>query len=343
MNARKDLKGLNQKELETFFVDLGESPYRARQVMVRMYHHYASGFAVMSDLSGALREKLGEVAVISCLREVGRKTARDETVKFLYETGRGDRVESVLMREAGRTTLCLSSQVGCALNCSFCGTGKMGFTRNLTAGEMVDQVIQAQKARPEPKVTHVVFMGMGEPFLNYEEVLKTVRLLNAELGLGIGARKITLSTAGIIPGILKLAEEPFQVKLAVSLNAPTQGLREKLMPIARKHPLDKVISAVRHYTERTGKMMTFEYVLMENVNDTLVHAKQLADLVKGTHCKINLIPFNPFPGSEYARPSPERVERFRAYLYPRCPAVTLRASKGRDISAACGQLRAERG
>ena len=343
MNARKDLKGLNQKELETFFVDLGESPYRARQVMVWMYHRYASGFAVMSDLSRALREKLGEVAVISCLREGVRKTARDGTVKFLYETGRGDRVESVLMREGGRTTLCLSSQVGCALNCSFCSTGKMGFTCHLTAGEMVDQVLQAQKARPEPKITHVVFMGMGEPFLNYEEVLKAVRLLNAELGLGIGARKITLSTVGVIPGILKLAEDPLQVKLAVSLNAPSQGLREKLMPIAKKYPLDKLMSAVKLYTERTGKRMTFEYVLIENVNDTLIHAKQLVDLVKGLLCKINLIPFNPFPGSEYARPPHERVERFQAYLYPRCPAVTLRASKGRDISAACGQLRAERG
>jgi len=343
MPLKRDLKGLSQGELESFFSELGESSYRARQVMVWMYHRFVSDFAVMSDVSKALREKLGEVAVISDLKEAARKTAHDGTVKFLYETETGDRIESVLLREAGRTTLCLSSQVGCALNCAFCATGRMGYTRNLTAAEMVDQVIQAQKARPEPKITHVVFMGMGEPFLNYEQTLKAARLLNAELGLGIGARKMTLSTAGIIPGILKLAEEPLQVKLAVSLNAPSQGLREKMMPIAKKFPLDKLISAVRHYTKRTGKRMTFEYVLIERVNDTLLHAKQLADLTRGLLCKINLIPLNPFPGSEYARPSPERVERFQAYLYPRCPAVTLRASKGSDILAACGQLRAERG
>lgn len=342
MSERKNLKGLNQKELETFFAGLGESSYRARQVMVWMYHRFASDFAVMSDLSRPLREKLKEIAVISEIKEVGRKTAQDGTVKFLYETEKGDRIESVLMREGGRTTLCLSSQVGCALNCAFCATGMMGFTLNLTPYEMVDQVIQAQKAVPEPRITHVVAMGMGEPFLNYQEVMKAVRLLNAELGLGIGARKITLSTAGMIPGILKLADEALQVKLAVSLNAPSQGLREKLMPIAKKYPLDKLMDAVKLYTERTGKMVTFEYVLIENVNDTLIHAKQLADLVKGLLCKINLIPLNPVPQSEYARPSKERVERFQAYLYPRCPAVTLRASKGRDILAACGQLRAAR-
>jgi 23S rRNA (adenine2503-C2)-methyltransferase len=311
--------------------------------MVWMYHRFVSDFSRMTDLSKELRGKLEEIAIIRDLREKGRKTAPDGTVKFLYETGRGDAIETVLMHERERTTLCLSSQVGCALNCAFCATGKMGFTRHLTAGEMVDQVIQAQKAFPGHKITHAVAMGMGEPFLNYEAVIKAVRLLNAELGLGLGARRITLSTVGIIPGIRRLAEEPLQVKLAVSLNAPTQALREKLMPIARKYPLDKLLSAVQQYTERTGKMMTFEYVLLAGVNDTLVHAKQLADLVKGLLCKINLIPFNPFPGSEYARPSSERVERFQAFLYPRCRAVTLRMSKGREILAGCGQLRAERG
>lgn len=342
MSEKKNLKGLSPEGLEAFFASLGESAYRARQLMVWMYHRLASDFDAMSDLSKPLRTKLKEVAVISELREIGRKTAQDGTIKFLYQAEKGDRIESVLMQEEGRTTLCLSSQAGCALNCSFCATGKMGFRRNLTAGEMVDQVIQAQKARPEPKINHVVFMGMGEPFLNYEEVLRAVRLMNSELGLGIGARKITLSTAGVIPGILKLAEEPLQVKLAVSLNAPSQGLREKLMPIARKYPLDKLMDAVRHYVERTGKMMTFEYVLIGNVNDTLVHAQQLADLTKGLLCKINLIPLNPVPGSGYARPSKERVGRFQTFLYPRCRAVTLRVSKGRDILAACGQLRAER-
>lgn len=343
MSQKKNLKGLSRKELEAFFADLGESPYRARQVMVWMYHRWVSDFSKMTDLSKELRGKLEEVAIIRDLREKGRKTAPDGTVKFLYETGRGDTIETVLMHEKERTTLCLSTQVGCALACAFCATGKMGFGRNLTAGEMVDQVIQAQKAYPEPKITHAVAMGMGEPFLNYEAVMKAVRLLNAELGLGLGARKITLSTVGIIPGIQRLAEEPLQVKLAVSLSAPTQALREKLMPIARKYPLDKLLGAVRQYTERTGKMMTFEYVLLAGVNDTLVHAKQLADLVKGLLCKINLIPYNPFPGSEYARPSQERVERFQAHLYPRCRAVTLRLSKGREILAGCGQLRAERG
>lgn len=343
MSQRKNLKGLSRKELETFFADLGESPYRARQVMVWMYHRWVSNFSLMTDLSKELRGKLGEVAVIRDLKEKGRKTAPDGTVKFLYETARGDAIETVLMRERERTTLCLSSQVGCALACTFCATGKMGFGRNLTAGEMVDQAIQAQKAFPESKITHAVFMGMGEPFLNYEAVMKAVRLLNAELGLGLGARKITLSTVGILPGIRSLAEEPLQVKLAVSLNAPTQGLREKLMPITRKYPLDKLLSAVQHYTERTGKMMTFEYVLLAGVNDTLLHAQQLAALVKGLLCRINLIPLNPFPRSEYARPSHERVERFQAHLYPRCRAVTLRLSKGREILAGCGQLRAERG
>jgi len=221
MSQRKNLKGLSRKELEAFFADLGESPYRARQVMVWMYHRWVSDFSLMTDLSKELRGKLGEVAVIRDLKEKGRKTAPDGTVKFLYETARGDAIETVLMRERERTTLCLSSQVGCALACTFCATGKMGFGRNLTAGEMVDQAIQAQKAFPEPEITHAVFMGMGEPFLNYEAVMKAVRLLNAELGLGLGARKITLSTVGILPGIRSLAEEPLQVKLAVSLNAPT--------------------------------------------------------------------------------------------------------------------------
>lgn len=333
-----NLKGLWIEDFEEILGELGEKRYKARQLALWIYAKRATDFAQMTDLSKDLREKLHQIACIDNIKLIKSQTSqKDISEKFLFELSDGEKVESVLMWEGKRITLCVSTQVGCPLGCKFCATGKMGFKRNLTTGEIVDQAV----ALEHHHITNAVLMGMGEPLLNYENTLKAIRILNNEMGLSFSAKGITVSTAGIPSMIKKLAEENLKIKLAISLNAPTDEKRNQLMPINQKHPLKQLLGAVRYFTRRRKRWVTFEYILIKDVNDSEKDALALSKLIAGIPCKINLIPYNPVPDLLYERPSEERILAFRDFLYPRWPTVTLRRSKGEDILAACGQLRTQ--
>jgi 23S rRNA (adenine2503-C2)-methyltransferase len=330
-----NLKGLWIEDFERILDDLGEKKYRARQLASWIYSKRATDFSQMSDLSRDLRDRLNQIAYIENIRPVKNQISqRDFSEKFLFELSDREKVESVLMWEGKRVTACISTQVGCPLGCTFCATGKMGFKRNLTAGEIVDQAF----ALAVIPVTNVVVMGMGEPLMNYENTLQALRIINNEVGLSLTAGKITLSTAGIPKMIDKLADENLKVSLAVSLNAPTDEKRSQLMPINKKHPLEGLLKSAKNFTQKLKRRVTFEYVLIKDFNDSEKDALALSKLVAGIPCKINLIPYNSVPDIPYEKPSEERIVAFRDYLYPRCQAVTLRRSKGEDIYAACGQL-----
>jgi 23S rRNA (adenine2503-C2)-methyltransferase len=337
-----NLKGLWIEELEGILDKLGEKKYKAKQIAKWIYNKGVSDFEQMTDLSKELRRKLAEIAYIDKLKLIKKQTSKiDQTEKFLFELSDGKKIETVLMREKERVTLCISTQAGCALNCIFCATGSMGFERNLSAGEIVDQIICAKEyLKEDEKITNLVTMGMGEPLLNYDNTVKAIRIVRSELGLSISAKRITLSTAGIVPQIYRLAEEGLKMKLALSLNAPDDELRKKLMPITRKHPLSKIMEALKHYAKVNDTRITFEYVLIKDINDSKEQALELAKLVRGIPCKINLIPYNPVKNCPFEKPDEETLQKFRDILYPRAPAVTLRKSKGEDIQAACGQLKA---
>jgi len=331
-----NLKGLWIEDFEKLLGDLGEKKYKARQLASWIYAKGATDFAQMTDLSKDLREKLSQIAFIDSIRLIKRQVSqKDLSEKFLFELSGGERIETVLMWEGKRVTICLSTQVGCPLGCTFCATGMMGFKRNLTAGEIVDQII----VLGEDRITHVVLMGMGEPFLNYDHAINGIKIMNNEMGFSFAAKRITISTAGIPDMVKRLAAENLKVKLAISLNAATDAKRNKLMPINKKHPIKDLLGAVKYFVKKTKRGVTFEYVLIKDVNDSEKDALALSKLVQGIRCKINLIPYNPVPGLPYQKPSEEKILAFRDYLYPRCPAVTLRRSKGEDILAACGQLR----
>jgi 23S rRNA (adenine2503-C2)-methyltransferase len=338
-----NLKGLWIEELEEFLHKLGERKYKSKQLAKWIYNKGASDFGQMTDLSKELRRKLSETSYIGRLKLVKKQFSRiDRTEKFLFELFGGKKIETVLMREKDRVTVCISTQVGCALSCIFCATGRMGFERNLSAGEIVDQIIAVKEhLQEEEKITNIVIMGMGEPLLNYENTVKAVRIIQSELGLSLSAKRITLSTAGITPRIYELAEENLKVKLALSLNAPDNELRKELMPITKKYPLSRVLEALKYYARINDTRITFEYILIKDVNDSEEQAKELAKLVRGIPCKINLIPFNPIKNCPFKKPDEETLQKFRDMLYPRAPAVTLRKSKGEDIQAACGQLKGD--
>ena len=339
-----NLKGLWIEELEGILDKLGEKKYKAKQIAKWIYNKGVSDFEQMTDLSKELRRKLAEIAYIDKLKLIKKQTSKiDQTEKFLFELSDGKKIETVLMREKERVTLCISTQAGCALNCIFCATGSMGFERNLSAGEIVDQIICAKEhLKEDEKITNLVIMGMGEPLLNYENTLKSIRMIQSELGLSLSAKRITLSTAGIVSQIYKLADEGLKIKLALSLNAPDDELRKKLMPITKKYPLSKVMEALKHYAKVNDTRITFEYVLIKDINDSKEQALELAKLVRGIPCKINLIPYNPVKNCPFEKPDEETLQKFRDILYPRAPAVTLRKSKGDDIQAACGQLKGNR-
>jgi len=331
-----NLKGLWIEDFEKLLGDLGEKRYKARQLASWIYAKGVTDFAQMTELSKDLRKKLSQIAFIDSIRLVKRQVSqKDISEKFLFQLSDGEKIETVLMWEGKRVTICLSTQVGCPLGCTFCATGEMGFKRNLTAGEIIDQMI----ALGDRHITHVVLMGMGEPLLNYDHTIKAVRIINNEMGLSIAGKRITLSTAGIPPMIEKLAEEKLKVRLAISLNAPTDNIRSELMPINKKYPLKVLLDAVKHFIKETRRGVTFEYVVIKDVNDSEKDALELSKLIRGVRCKINLIPYNPVPDLPYRKPSEEEILAFRDYLYPRCPPVTLRRSRGEDILAACGQLR----
>ena len=340
-DTRVDLKGLLPDELRAFIAPLGKEEYRHKQLLAWIHDKGAADFDLMTDLSKEFRHKLREIATVSSLKEIERQTSSDgKTVKFLFQLEDGLTIESVLIIEGKRRTVCVSSQVGCALGCTFCSTARMGLVRNLSAAEIIDQLISVRRHQQEidDGITNVVMMGMGEPLLNYKNVVRAIRLMGLEMGLGIGARKITVSTAGFVPGIDRLRDEGLKVGLAISLNGTTDKNRERLMPINGKYPIQELINAGREFAHKTGRWITFEYVLIKGETDSDDDARRLAKLVKSLPSKVNLIPYNPDLEAEFERPSRERIESFREILIASHITATLRESKGRDISAACGQL-----
>ena len=343
-NADKlNLLGMSQRELEAFFADLGEKPFRARQLLQWMYQRGVTDFDAMTDLSKSLRERLAERATITLPRVDSEHRSADGTVKWLFASGSGQRVEAVFIPEPGRGTLCISSQVGCALDCAFCATGAQGFNRNLTAAEIVGQVWHARSVLPprdngEPAVTNVVFMGMGEPLANYRGVVPVLELLISDYAYGLSRRRVTVSTSGIVPHVEKLGDA-CNVSLAVSLHAPNDELRNRIVPINKLHPIEELLDACwRYAAKRANRFITFEYVMLRNVNDSLAHADELADLLDGKPAKVNLIPFNPFPGTDFKRSGVETIRHFQNRLRDRGIVATTRRTRGDDIDAACGQL-----
>lgn len=339
-----NVKGLELNELEELVTTRWNEPsYRAHQLMLWLYHKRATTFDEMTDISKDFRKTLSEEAYISRLKLVTRlESDEDSAVKFLFELEDGNQIESVLIYEDGRITLCVSTQVGCAQACKFCATGKMGFVRNLTATEIVDQLMMIEEMEFGGKaVTNVVFMGMGEPLANYKNTLKALRLMTASEGLRVSTRKITLSTSGLAPQIRRFTDEGLKVGLALSLNAPNDELRTELMPVNRIYSIKETLEACRKWTVETGKQVTIEYVLLKDLNDDPDYARLLCKMMKDIPTKFNLIPFNEIDGIPFKRPSPERIEEFRKILADGYYIAPVRRSKGRDISAACGQLRAE--
>ena len=340
---KTNLLGLSLSDLEAFFVARGEKPFRARQLMQWIYQRDVSDFDAMTDLSKTLRVKLESDAVIAEPVVRSRHDARDGCVKWLFESGSGQAVETVFIPEPGRGTLCTSSQVGCALDCSFCATGAQGFNRNLDQAEIIGQVRHAIRELPrrpngEPAVTNVVFMGMGEPLANYRNLVPVLKLLVSDWAYGMSRRRVTVSTSGIVPHIEKLALD-CNVALAVSLHAPTDTLRDQIVPINRVHPISTLLEACWKYAAgQSNRFITFEYVMLRGVNDSLAHADQLLRLLKGRPAKINLIPFNAFPGTGFRRSSADTIRHFQDRLRKNGLVATTRRTRGDDISAACGQL-----
>jgi 23S rRNA (adenine2503-C2)-methyltransferase len=347
-----NLLGLPRSELEAFVADrLGAKPFRARQLMKWIYRRGAADFAVMSDLALEFRTQLAEVARISVPQIVTEQRSADGTRKWLLRMDEVQGIETVYIPEPGRGTLCISSQVGCAMDCSFCSTAQQGFNRNLSVAEIVGQVWLAHRelaldqdapvdTGPEAKrnITNIVFMGMGEPLANYRNVVPAMRIFTDDLGYDLSRRRVTLSTSGLVPQIYKLAEE-CNVALAVSLHAPTDALRNELVPINRKHPIEELLKACWHYIEKqNGRSVTFEYVMLDGINDGPEQARELARLLRGRPAKLNLIPFNVFPGTRYRRSPAAAILRFRDILNEKGVIATIRRTRGDDIDAACGQL-----
>ncbi|EHJ48531.1 radical SAM enzyme, Cfr family [Solidesulfovibrio carbinoliphilus subsp. oakridgensis] len=339
-----NLIDLTFHELETLVVSLGEPPYRARQVWQWLWQKGCRDIAAMTDTSKALRARLAEVATIAWPQVARVSESADGTVKFLLTLGDGESVECVLIPEKDHYTACLSTQVGCAMGCAFCATGMMGFRRNMTPGEMLGQVLVARQYLLEKGVAlalrNLVFMGMGEPLLNYDNLVKTLEALHHPQGFDISGRRITVSTAGVARHLLDLGRTGL-CSLAVSLHAPTQALREKIMPGAAKLPLGELIEILRQYPMKPRERLTFEYLMLDGVNDSLEDARELVRLLSRVKAKVNLIVFNATPGLPYQPPPAERVFAFQEALKAKGLTATVRKSKGADIAAACGQLRAE--
>jgi 23S rRNA (adenine2503-C2)-methyltransferase len=339
-----NLLGLPRAELEAFVAErLGAKPFRARQLMKWIYRHGAADFATMSDLAKEFRAALESVARIAVPEIVTEQLSGDGTRKWMLRMDQTQGIETVYIPEPDRGTLCISSQVGCAMDCSFCSTAQQGFNRNLSVAEIVGQVWLAQRELGDPrgegrKITNIVLMGMGEPLANYRNVVPAMRIFMDDLGYDLSRRRVTLSTSGLVPQIYKLAEE-CNVALAVSLHAPNDELRNELVPINRKHPIDELLTACWHYLDKqNGRSVTFEYVMLDGINDRPEHARQLARLLRGRPAKLNLIPFNVFPGTRYRRSPAAAIVRFRDILNESGVIATIRRTRGDDIDAACGQL-----
>ncbi|MCF9046802.1 23S rRNA (adenine(2503)-C(2))-methyltransferase RlmN [Acinetobacter nectaris] len=353
---KANLMGMSRAELEVFFEGLGEKKFRAGQVMKWIHQYFVTDFAEMTNISAKLREKLERISEIKAPEVVHRNYSKDGTRKWVFRVGdgAGSLVETVLIpaddKTGARKTLCISSQVGCALDCSFCSTGKQGFQRDLTSDEIIGQLWVANQSYMEDveiaertrSVTNVVMMGMGEPLLNFKPVVKAMSLMLDDFAYGMSKRRVTLSTSGVVPMMDKLSEE-LDVALAISLHAPNDALRNELVPINKKYPLEQLIAAAQRYIRKDGnesvrKHVTIEYVMLDGVNDQAEHSQQLIKLLKDLPSKINLIPFNPFPHAPYGRSSRNRIIAFQKALSDAGFVCTIRQTRGDDIDAACGQL-----
>ena len=338
-----NLLGLSQSDLAGVLEARGEKPFRTRQILQWIYRRGVTNFDDMTDLSKASRAWLQEETEIALPAVQSRHDSVDGTVKWLFASGSGQAVETVFIPEPDRGTLCISSQVGCALDCAFCATGAQGFNRNLSRAEIIGQVWHAMRELPkrangEAAVTNVVFMGMGEPLANYRNVVSVLDLLVSDWAFGLSRRRVTLSTSGLVPMIEKLGDD-CNVALAVSLHAPSDDLRDRLVPINKLHPIATLLEACWAYTARNAnRFVTFEYVMLRGVNDSSAHADQLATLLKGRPAKVNLIPFNPFPGTQFKRSSADTIRHFQNRLRQQGLVATTRRTRGADIDAACGQL-----
>jgi len=375
-----DLKDHSLQEMEGLIESLGEKPYRAHQVYEWVFQKDVSDIGEMTNLSLNLREQLSKSAYISRLSIADKRVSKDGTIKYLFilpplyppllKGGSwgvledGNSIESVLIPDEDRLTLCVSVQVGCKLNCAFCLTGKGGFVRDLSRSEIIEQILSVQrdikkslirqdiqdkiysKTNPvnpvKEEITNVVLMGMGEPLDNYENAVKSIKTMISPHGLKLPARRITLSTSGLIPEIKKLAKENLKINLAISLNASDNKTRDKIMPVNKKYPIEELLKVLKEYPLPTGRRITFEYVMMKGLNDSIEDAKRLSNILKNIKCKINLIPFNSFEGSDYETPEYKNVEEFQNLLISRHYTAIIRKSKGADIYAACGQLRGKR-
>ncbi|HJR71954.1 MAG TPA: 23S rRNA (adenine(2503)-C(2))-methyltransferase RlmN [Gammaproteobacteria bacterium] len=336
--SKLSLLGMPAANLVEFFENLDEKPYRARQIMRWLYQRYVTDYAQMSDLSAALRRQLKEITTTELSPVLKHEQSDDGTRKWLLDVGANQAIETVYIPEPDRGTLCISSQAGCALDCAFCATGYQGFNRNLTSAEVLGQVVLAARELAPAKITNVVFMGMGEPLANYRNVLPVVHLLVDDQAFGLSRRRVTISTAGVVPHILKLADD-CNVALAVSLHAPTDELRDRLVPINKVHPIAELLDACWKYAEgQASRSITFEYVLLDQVNDSVAEARQLVKLLRNKPAKVNLIPFNAFPESEFRCSPQPRIDAFWQTLRNAGLIATIRRPRGDDIAAACGQL-----
>ena len=338
-----NLLNLDKAGLEAFFTEMGEKAFRATQVLQWIYQFGVSDFDEMTNLGKPLREKLKEIAEIRVPEIVTQQESDDGTVKWALHLDSGNNIETVFIPEDGRGTLCISSQVGCALECSFCSTAQQGFNRNLTTAEIIGQVWVANQAlkctpRNERVVTNIVFMGMGEPLLNFDNVVRAVNIMLDDHAYGLSKRRVTISTSGVIPALDRL-KEVSDIALAVSLHAPNDALRNKLVPINQKYPIKELLDACKRYVEgETRRKVTFEYVMLDGINDKPEHARQLVKLLRNVPAKVNLIPFNPFPQTNYECSTPEKIQVFSQILIKAGLITTTRKTRGDDIDAACGQL-----
>ena len=345
-SAKTNLLDFDRAGLRAFFAQLGEKPYRADQVMKWIYHRLEDDFGAMSDLGKPLRAKLAETAFVDPPKTLLDKASSDGTRKWLLGMDGGNAIETVYIPEPSRGTLCVSSQVGCALNCTFCSTATQGFNRNLSGAEIIGQVWSAAKhlgnvTHQQRRITNVVMMGMGEPLANFDSVVRAMDLMRDDLGFGLASKRVTLSTAGLVPMIDRLGEVA-DVSLAVSLHAPNDELRTQLVPLNRKYPIGELLDACARYAARRPRStITFEYTLMKGVNDSPALAKQLVKLMRRLPAKVNLIPFNPFPGTQYVRSDEDAIRAFQKILLDSDVQAMVRRTRGDDIDAACGQLKGQ--
>ncbi|MBQ9267042.1 MAG: 23S rRNA (adenine(2503)-C(2))-methyltransferase RlmN [Clostridia bacterium] len=332
----KNLRDLYLSEIEEELVNMGEKKYRAKQIFAWLYRGVDS-FDEMTDLSKDLIQKLKENYEIKCLEVAKFQKSKDGTIKYLMELKDGNAVESVLMKYKYGNTACLSNQIGCKMGCNFCASAKIGFVRNLTPGEIISQILEIEKHSGE-KISNIVFMGIGEPLDNYDNVMKAIRLINDPKGLNIGARHISISTCGLVPNIIRLADENMQCNLCISLHSSKDDVRSSMMPINNRYSIAEVMEACKEYIQKTNRRITFEYALVDGVNDSLADADHLAKLLRGMLCHVNLIPINKIKGGNYEKSSTEKILAFRDYLNDKGIVATVRRELGSDIDAACGQL-----